>query len=185
MRLLLPLARRHGLQTVWITCNPDNWASRRTCELAGAELRAQGVGRGEEGMAAMQRGQDGGAVDAGFGDLAASDQRGQRGRPVHAHGFGDEVVEGGLGDGPVVLQQPQQCRRGRAGGVAGKGVSVLVDDDRGVVDRVEVCVEFGAVADVAGQADGVGDDAVQGMGGHGVQYRMAGAGWPGSGSENR
>jgi predicted acetyltransferase len=26
------------LQTVWITCNPDNWASRRTCELAGAEL---------------------------------------------------------------------------------------------------------------------------------------------------
>jgi len=35
-RLLLPLARRHGLRTVWITCNPDNWASRRTCELAGA-----------------------------------------------------------------------------------------------------------------------------------------------------
>ncbi len=44
VRLLLPLARRHGLQTVWITCNPDNWASRRTCEprrtceLAGAAL---------------------------------------------------------------------------------------------------------------------------------------------------
>ncbi len=37
-RLLLPLALQHGLQTVWITCNPDNWASRRTCELAGAEL---------------------------------------------------------------------------------------------------------------------------------------------------
>jgi predicted acetyltransferase len=38
VRLLLPLAHRHGLETVWITCNPDNWASRRTCELAGAVL---------------------------------------------------------------------------------------------------------------------------------------------------
>jgi len=37
-RLLFPLARRHGLTTLWITCNPDNIASRRTCELAGAEL---------------------------------------------------------------------------------------------------------------------------------------------------
>ncbi|MCS6846739.1 MAG: GNAT family N-acetyltransferase [Anaerolineae bacterium] len=37
-RLLLPLARRHGLNPLWITCNPDNWASRRTCELAGARL---------------------------------------------------------------------------------------------------------------------------------------------------
>ena len=38
VRLLLPLARRHGLETLWITCNPDNAASRRTCELAGAEF---------------------------------------------------------------------------------------------------------------------------------------------------
>ena len=38
VRLLLPLARLHGLRTVWITCNPDNVASRRTCELAGATL---------------------------------------------------------------------------------------------------------------------------------------------------
>jgi tagatose 1,6-diphosphate aldolase len=38
IRLLLPLAKRHGLATVWITCNPDNFASRRTCELAGAVL---------------------------------------------------------------------------------------------------------------------------------------------------
>lgn len=38
IRLTLPLARNHGLQTLWITCNPDNAASRRTCELAGAEL---------------------------------------------------------------------------------------------------------------------------------------------------
>jgi predicted acetyltransferase len=37
-RLLLPLARDHGLNPVWITCNPDNLASRRTCELAGATL---------------------------------------------------------------------------------------------------------------------------------------------------
>jgi predicted acetyltransferase len=38
VKLLLPLARRHGLTTIWITCNPDNFASRRTCELAGARL---------------------------------------------------------------------------------------------------------------------------------------------------
>lgn len=35
VRLLLPLARVHGISPVWITCNPDNWASRRSCELAG------------------------------------------------------------------------------------------------------------------------------------------------------
>ena len=38
VRLLLPLARRHGLQTLWITCNPDNLASRRTCERLGMHL---------------------------------------------------------------------------------------------------------------------------------------------------
>ena len=37
-RLLIPLARSHGLRTLWITANPDNFASRRTCELAGAEF---------------------------------------------------------------------------------------------------------------------------------------------------
>ena len=37
-RLVLPLARRHGFQDLWITCNPDNWASRRTCERLGAEM---------------------------------------------------------------------------------------------------------------------------------------------------
>ncbi len=37
-RLLFPLARSHGLDTLWITCNPDNIASRRTCELLGAKL---------------------------------------------------------------------------------------------------------------------------------------------------
>jgi len=38
LRLLIPLARRHGLSELWITCNPENIASRRTWELAGAEL---------------------------------------------------------------------------------------------------------------------------------------------------
>lgn len=37
-RLLLPLARSHGMAALWITCNPNNMASRRTCELAGAVL---------------------------------------------------------------------------------------------------------------------------------------------------
>jgi predicted acetyltransferase len=35
-RLLLPLARAHSLASLWITCDPKNVASRRTCELAGA-----------------------------------------------------------------------------------------------------------------------------------------------------
>ena len=35
-RLLLPLARAHGLTRLWITCNPENIPSRRTCERLGA-----------------------------------------------------------------------------------------------------------------------------------------------------
>jgi len=38
VRLILPLARRHGLDPLWITCDPENMASRRTLELAGATL---------------------------------------------------------------------------------------------------------------------------------------------------
>jgi tagatose 1,6-diphosphate aldolase len=38
VRLIVPLAVRHGLSELWITCNPDNIASRRTCEAAGAEF---------------------------------------------------------------------------------------------------------------------------------------------------
>lgn len=34
--LLMPVARAHGLNSLWLTCDPDNIASRRTCELAGA-----------------------------------------------------------------------------------------------------------------------------------------------------
>lgn len=37
-RLLFPLARAHGLATLWITCNPNNYPSRRTCERLGAAL---------------------------------------------------------------------------------------------------------------------------------------------------
>ena len=37
-RLLLPLAKKHGLEPLWITCNPDNLASRKTCEYLGATL---------------------------------------------------------------------------------------------------------------------------------------------------
>jgi tagatose 1,6-diphosphate aldolase len=36
--LLLPFARRLGLSPLWVTCNPDNVASRRTCEIAGGRL---------------------------------------------------------------------------------------------------------------------------------------------------
>jgi predicted acetyltransferase len=36
-RLVYPLALRHGLNTLLITSRPDNLASRRTCELMGAE----------------------------------------------------------------------------------------------------------------------------------------------------
>ncbi|GAB2593264.1 GNAT family N-acetyltransferase [Spirosoma areae] len=35
---LKPLAASHGFTELWITCDPDNWASRRTCERIGAEL---------------------------------------------------------------------------------------------------------------------------------------------------
>jgi predicted acetyltransferase len=37
-RLLLPLAHQHGIDPLWITCNPDNFASRRTCERLGGKL---------------------------------------------------------------------------------------------------------------------------------------------------
>jgi predicted acetyltransferase len=36
-RLLLPLARSHAMTVLWITCSPDNRASRRTLERIGAQ----------------------------------------------------------------------------------------------------------------------------------------------------
>ncbi|MCY3772732.1 MAG: GNAT family N-acetyltransferase [Gemmatimonadetes bacterium] len=36
--LILPLARAHGINPLWITCNPENTASRKTCEIIGSTL---------------------------------------------------------------------------------------------------------------------------------------------------
>ncbi len=36
VRLLMPFARQLDMGTMWITCDPRNAASRRSCELAGA-----------------------------------------------------------------------------------------------------------------------------------------------------
>ena len=36
-RMIIPVARHHGMQHLWITCQPDNLASRRTLERLGAE----------------------------------------------------------------------------------------------------------------------------------------------------
>jgi len=38
VRLLFDLAKNHGMQNLWITCNPENIASRKTCEIAGGTL---------------------------------------------------------------------------------------------------------------------------------------------------
>jgi tagatose 1,6-diphosphate aldolase len=38
LRLLMPLVSRVGYGELWITCDPANAASRRSCERAGAEL---------------------------------------------------------------------------------------------------------------------------------------------------
>lgn len=37
-RLIGKVAKAHGMSQVTITCNPDNYPSRRTCEKLGAEL---------------------------------------------------------------------------------------------------------------------------------------------------
>lgn len=36
-RLVIPLAKRHGMTELWITCQPDNLSSRRTLERLGTE----------------------------------------------------------------------------------------------------------------------------------------------------
>jgi tagatose 1,6-diphosphate aldolase len=38
VRLLIPYARRLGIEPLWITCDPENLASRRTLEIAGAQF---------------------------------------------------------------------------------------------------------------------------------------------------
>ena len=37
-RLIKPIFLAHGMDVVWITCNPDNWPSRKTCEFLGCEF---------------------------------------------------------------------------------------------------------------------------------------------------
>jgi tagatose 1,6-diphosphate aldolase len=36
--ILKQVAIDHGMDVIWITCNPDNWPSRKTCEWIGATL---------------------------------------------------------------------------------------------------------------------------------------------------
>jgi tagatose 1,6-diphosphate aldolase len=38
IKLLFQLAKKHGINPLWITCDPENIASRRTCELASGQL---------------------------------------------------------------------------------------------------------------------------------------------------
>ncbi len=38
VRLILPFARAHRLTRLWVSCDPDNVASPKTCERAGAKL---------------------------------------------------------------------------------------------------------------------------------------------------
>jgi predicted acetyltransferase len=38
LKLLFSLAKKHGINPLWITCNPENTPSRKTCELAGGKL---------------------------------------------------------------------------------------------------------------------------------------------------
>ena len=38
LNVVAPFAWSLGIDPIWITCNPENLASRRTCELAGAEF---------------------------------------------------------------------------------------------------------------------------------------------------
>ncbi|MBR6524510.1 MAG: GNAT family N-acetyltransferase [Clostridia bacterium] len=37
-KLLFSLAQKHEMSFVYITCNPENWASRKTCEYLQGEL---------------------------------------------------------------------------------------------------------------------------------------------------
>ena len=49
-RLLFPLAARHGIQELLITCAPDNIASRRTIEKIGGKLTRIAKATTEEGI---------------------------------------------------------------------------------------------------------------------------------------
>ena len=36
---MFQLAQKHGIKYLYITCNPNNYASRKTCEYARGKLR--------------------------------------------------------------------------------------------------------------------------------------------------
>ncbi|KKQ71286.1 MAG: tagatose-bisphosphate aldolase, tagatose 1,6-diphosphate aldolase [Candidatus Peregrinibacteria bacterium GW2011_GWC2_39_14] len=38
LKLLFPFAKKHKINPLWTTCNPENAPSRKTCELAGGKL---------------------------------------------------------------------------------------------------------------------------------------------------
>lgn len=38
LKMLFSLAKKHGINPLWITCDPENIPSRKTCELAGGKL---------------------------------------------------------------------------------------------------------------------------------------------------
>ncbi len=38
LKLILPFARKHGWKSLWISCRPDNAASRKCCEHNGGKL---------------------------------------------------------------------------------------------------------------------------------------------------
>ena len=38
LKLLFSLAKKHDINPLWVTCNPENIPSRKTCELAGGKL---------------------------------------------------------------------------------------------------------------------------------------------------
>jgi tagatose 1,6-diphosphate aldolase len=38
LKLLFPFIKKHNLDEFCVTCNPDNVASRKTCEIAGGQL---------------------------------------------------------------------------------------------------------------------------------------------------
>jgi predicted acetyltransferase len=49
-RLLFPLARRHGIDPILVTCDEGNAASRRTCERIGGELQRIAPAETENGV---------------------------------------------------------------------------------------------------------------------------------------
>jgi tagatose 1,6-diphosphate aldolase len=71
VQLLVPLARAHGLDPLWILCEPRNRASRRTCERIGAALA--GLVRLPDGVGGARRYRLRYRLDVGAPDAAEAD----------------------------------------------------------------------------------------------------------------